>query len=87
MWWETVGWLRPTGSVMSQMHASPSGAAAIIESSFTLVGSPSALNIRASSSAVSSLTTPLVTGEQQAASWSGGMTGSVEVTGPVCLIH
>lgn len=35
MWWETVGWLRPTGSVRSQMHASPPGAAAMSERSLT----------------------------------------------------
>ena len=90
MWWETVGWLRPTGSVMSQMQASPSDAAAIIESSLTRVGSPSALNIRASVSAVWSLTRPPVTGEQLAASWAGWMgwmTGSVAGTGPLCPIH
>ena len=51
MWWETVGWVRPTGSVRSQMQASLSALAAMRESRRTLVGSPSALNTRAIRSA------------------------------------
>ena len=32
-WWETVGWLLPTGSSRSQLHAVPSGADAMSDSS------------------------------------------------------
>ena len=53
MWWETVGWDSPTGSTRSQMQASPPGFAAMSDSNRTRVGSPSALNTRASCSASS----------------------------------
>ncbi|GMA86896.1 hypothetical protein GCM10025868_21460 [Angustibacter aerolatus] len=74
MWCDTVGWLRPTGPVRSQMHASPPSVAAISDSRRTRVGSPSALNERASRSAVSASSTPPVTVEQQS---SRATTGSL----------
>ena len=87
MWWETVGWLSPTGSVMSQTHAPSSDAAAIIERSLTRVGSASALNIRARVSAASSPTMPAVTGEQQEARSADWITGRLEGMKPFWLIH
>ena len=47
-----MGWLLPTGSSRSQVHAVPSGAAAMSDSNRRRTGSARALNARASSSAV-----------------------------------
>src|SRR5450432_1651189 len=66
MWCETVGCDSPTGSVRSQMHASPSVWAAMRDSSRTRVGSPRALNMRARRAASATSSTPPVTGEQHA---------------------
>src|SRR5262249_54659472 len=57
MWCDTVGWASPTGSMRSQMQASPSGWAAISDSSRSRVGSARALNRRASCPASSTLMT------------------------------
>lgn len=51
MWCDTVGCASPTGAVRSQMHASPPSEDAISDISWTRVGSPSALKIRAIGSA------------------------------------
>lgn len=86
MWCETVGWVSPTGSVRSQMHASPDSLAAINETSLTRVGSPSALNIRASRSACPSSNAPPVSGVQHAA--RSAIKGSVTAgMGSVCHTH
>ena len=50
-WWEMVGWVRPSGSVRSQTHASPSSRATTMETSRSRVGSARALSSRASSTA------------------------------------
>ena len=57
-WWLTVGWLLPTGSSRSQLHAVPSGAAAISDSSRSRTGSARALNAPASSAAAGSSRAP-----------------------------
>ena len=54
MWCETVGCDSPTGSVRSHKHISPAELEAMVVNSFTLVGSPSALNSVASSRAAAS---------------------------------
>ena len=43
-WCDTVDWVLPTGSSRSQLHAVPSGAAAMSESSRRRTGSARALN-------------------------------------------
>lgn len=51
MWCDTVACESPTGSVRSQMQASPPALPAMSESSITRAGSPIALNTRATLSA------------------------------------
>jgi hypothetical protein len=75
MWWETVGCDSPTGSVRSQMQASPS-AAATRESKRTRAGSASALKVRASSSAEPSSMISDVSGPQHAAALPFGTASS-----------
>ena len=67
-WCETVGWLRPTGSVRSHTHASWFAWAATKEISRSRAGSDSALNPAASVAASSGLITCRTTGVQQSAS-------------------
>ena len=63
-WCDTVGWLLPTGSSRSQLHAVPSGAAAISDRRRSRTGSASALKAPASSSASSSASGAASSGAQ-----------------------
>ena len=66
MWWLTVGWDRPDGSIRSQAQTSSASAEAMKLSSRSRIGSDSAANERANVSAVSSSSVSARTGVQQA---------------------
>ena len=68
-WCETVGCDSSSGSCRSQTHASWSTCEATIDRMRTRVGSPSALNVRATASASDAVIVSFASGLQQAA-WS-----------------
>ena len=86
MWCDTVPWLRPTGSMSSQMQASPLWWAATIDNRRSRVGSARAFSVRASWSASSVVKMPPVTGEQQVASDSATVRVREAVMAQVCHV-
>src|SRR5581483_3223757 len=76
-WCETVGWVRPSGSVRSQTQASPAACAATMETSRSRTGSASALSSRARLSAWSGVRGSWSSGAQQASARGNTVIGSV----------